>query len=71
MASGLSFELSQLGKTALTLDESPHSNFTLTRDHGVGFPMAELLALIGDLGALIDGNTAWDMVFGVLTAMAK
>ena len=71
MGSCFSFELSQLGKTALTFDESPHGDFAFTGDHGVGFPMAELLALVDGLGPFVDGNTAWNMVFGVLTAVAE
>ena len=33
--------------------------------------MAELFALVDGLGAFIDGNAAWDMVFGMLAAVAK
>ena len=33
--------------------------------------MAELLALVDGLGPLVDRNAAWNMVFGVLAAMAK
>jgi len=36
----------------LTFDESPHGDFAFTGDHGVGFPMAELLALVDALGLL-------------------
>jgi len=33
--------------------------------------MTKLLALVDNLGALIDGNSAWYKVFGVLAAMTK
>jgi hypothetical protein len=33
--------------------------------------MTELLTLVDNLGALIDGNSAWYMVFGVLATMTK
>ncbi len=71
MESCLSFELSQLGEPALTLDESAYSSLTLTGNHSVRFPMAKLLAMLDGLWSLVDGNTAWDMAFGVPVAVTK
>ena len=54
-------------EAGLSLKKNMKSGRILAGDHGIGFPMAELSALVDEIGSLVNADAAWDRK-GVRTA---